>query len=115
MSVEKIDILVLTETHSLELTPPRSTLVLAQTGTRAASGGVAILARNDGSWLSSDTTTLIPGHAIITKITHRKSTEAFWVLGVYADISDSLTSLLTFYETLRFRILDHVSDLQTKG
>jgi hypothetical protein len=50
MFIEKIDLLILTETHSDCLTNSRKTLTLAQSGAGTSSARVAILAQNNGSW-----------------------------------------------------------------
>jgi hypothetical protein len=49
MFIEKIDILVLTETHTNDLLPTLKTSVLTQTGLTAACAGTAILAPNNSS------------------------------------------------------------------
>ena len=103
MSMEGIDLLVLTETHTDDAHPvvtSRRHIVLAQTGKTTASAGVAILAPNDGSWSCLQVLTIVQGHAILAQLNHRRSTETFWLLAIYADVSGGHTSLLTFYTEL---------------
>ena len=104
MSVESIDLLVLTETHTDKahpVTTSRRHVVLAQTGISTASAGVAILAPNNGSWSCLEALTIVPGHAILAQLNHHCSTETFWLLAVYGDVSSGHASLLTFYTELR--------------
>ena len=98
MSVEKIDILILTETHTLDLAPSPRTRILGQTGVSDSRGGVAIIARSSDGWTCNETYTLVDGYAILVNVTHHKSTESFWILGVYGDISLH-TSLESFYQS----------------
>ena len=97
MAVEKIDILILTETHTVDLTPSLRTRVLGQTGISDSRGGVAIVARSSDGWTCNESYTLVDGYAILVNVTHHKSTESFWILGVYGDIS-SHSSLEYFYQ-----------------
>ena len=97
MAVEKVDILVLTETHTMDLTPSLRTRILGQTGLDDSRGGVAIIARSSDSWTCNESYTLVDGYAILVNVTHHKSTETFWILGVYGDIS-SHSSLESFYQ-----------------
>ena len=97
MAVEKVDILVLTETHTLDLTPSLRTRVLGQTGVSDSRGGVAIIARSSEGWTCNESYTLVDGYAILVNVTHHKSTESFWILGVYGNIS-SHSSLESFYQ-----------------
>ena len=71
-----------------------------QTGKSTASARVAILAPNYGSWSCLQTLTIVLGHAILTQLNHYRSTETFWLLAVYADVSNGHASLLTFYTEL---------------
>jgi len=62
MSVEGLDLLVLTETHADDDHPVVMScrhVVLAQSGKTTASAGVAILAPNDGSWSCIQTLTVV--------------------------------------------------------
>ena len=97
MAVEKVDILILTETHTLDLTPSLRTRILGQTGVSDSRGGVAIIARSSEGWTCNESYTLVDGYAILVNVTHHKSTESFWILGVYGDIS-SHSSLESFYQ-----------------
>jgi hypothetical protein len=116
MFVEKLDLLILTETHSDLLLTSRRTTVLAQTG-KGPTAGVAILAPNNGSWTTDKTLVLIPGHTLLSKLSHSISRETFWVLAVYGDISssDSLTSKQTlrkFYSKLSREFILAILNLQ---
>jgi len=51
---------------------------------------------------------IVPGYAILALIHHWQSTESFWLLGVYGDISNGSASLLTFYKHIRNFIADLV-------
>ena len=97
MAVEKVDILILTETHTMDLAPSLRTRVLGQTGLSDSRGGVAIIARSSDGWTCNESYTLVDGYAILVNVTHHKSTESFWILGVYGDIS-SHSSLESFYQ-----------------
>ena len=97
MAVEKVDILVLTETHTMDLAPSLRTRILGQTGISDSRGGVAIIARSSDGWTCNESYTLVDGYAILVNVTHHKSTESFWILGVYGDIS-SHSSLESFYQ-----------------
>jgi len=115
MSVEGIDLLILTETHTNKAHPvvtSRRHTVLAQTGISTASAGVAILAPNDGSWSCLQAMTIVPGHAILAQLNHRRSMETFWLLAVYANVSDGHASLLTFYTELQNFLADLVYSLE---
>jgi len=103
MSLEQIDILVLTETHTVSLPVSRQVKILEQSGL-ASRAGVAILARADTGWEVLHKQILIPGHVIIVHLTNRINRESFWVLGVYGDISQGLVSLGQLMERLRFRM-----------
>ena len=97
MAVEKVDVLVLTETHTMDLTPSLRTRILGQTGLNDSKGGVAIIARSSDGWTCNESYTLVDGYAILINITHHKSTESLWILGVYGDISTH-SSLESFYQ-----------------
>ena len=97
MAVEKVDILILTETHTMDLAPSLRTRILGQTGVSDSRGGVAIIARSSDGWTCNESYTLVDGYAILVNVTHHKSTESFWILGVYGDIS-SHSSLESFYQ-----------------
>ena len=42
----------------------------------------------------------MPGHAILAQLNHHCSMETFWLLAIYADVSNGHASLLTFYTEL---------------
>ena len=113
MAVEKLDILVLTETHTLDLAPSLRTRILGQTGVSDSRGGVAIVARSSDGWTCNESFTLVDGYALLVNVTHHKSTESFWILGVYGDIS-SHSSLESFYQltldSLTIAISPYVDD-----
>ena len=109
MSVESIDLLVLTETHTDDahpVTTSRWHIVLAQTSISTSKAGVAILAPNDGSWTCQESIIIVPGHTILAWLNHQHSTEAFWLLAIYGDVSGGHASLLTFYRDLRNFLAD---------
>ena len=111
MSVESINLLVLTETHTDKAHPvmtSRRHTILVQTGISTASTGVAILAPNDGSWSCLEALTIVPGHAVLAQLNHCHSTETFWLLAVYGDVSSGHASLLTFYQELHNFLADFV-------
>src|SRR5260221_10207180 len=102
MDAEKIDLLVVTETHSpddFSFSVPNSA-VLAQSGISSSWAGVALVARDSFSWSCSDSTILIPGYALVAHVSHHKSTESFWVLCIYGNISGGHSSILDFYLSL---------------
>ena len=102
--LERLDLLVLSETHSMTLTHSRRVVTLCQTGLSDCSAGVAILAHSLGSWECTESHTLIDGYALMAHLRHRKSTESFWIMAVYGDISGSTGSILSFYKTLTLRL-----------
>ncbi len=109
MKLENVDVLVLTETHSLADSPPsiRGLNVLSHTGVSANRAGVAICALDNGWWSCLSSTELVPGHAIISELYNSVSTETFTLLGVYGDIS-SYAAWTSFYEDLYTNLSDHV-------
>jgi len=107
MTMEDIDILVLTETHTTSLPSSRRVQVLEQSGL-AARAGVAILVKVGAGWDVLHKEVVVPGYAILVHVLHRISRESFWVLGVYGDISGGQTSLVSFYERLLGRLTTFV-------
>ena len=103
MTLEDIDILVLTETHTTALPCSRRVQVLEQSGL-AARAGIAVLTRTGAGWDVLHSEVMVLGHAIIVQVSHRVSRESFWVLGVYGDVSKGQTSLVEFYEKLLERL-----------
>ena len=109
MKLEKVDILVVTETHTKEDSPPdvRGLKVLAHTGISGNRAGVAICALDTGVWSCASSEVLIPGHAIICELYHSVSAESFRILGVYGDISN-YTARTDFYRDLYNKVSDYV-------
>ena len=116
MKLEKVDILVLTETHTDEASPPdvRGLKVLGHTGISNHKAGVAICALDNRGWSSLSTEVLIPGYAILCNLYHSMSTESIRVLGVYGDISD-YASRVPFYKRLYECISDHILCVRMAG
>src|SRR5258706_3276815 len=114
MKLENIDVLVLTETHSLADSPPsvRGLNVLSHTGVSANWAGVTICALDNGRWSCLSSTVLVPGHAVISEHYNSVSTEIFTLLGVYSDIS-SYAARTSFYEALYTGLSDHVLSVNT--
>ena len=116
--VEHLDLLLLTETHSsdLELSVSNKVKYLAASTAPILPGqhpraGITLIAANDGSWSSHDFTDIVPGYAFMTRLSHSRSTESFWFLGVYGNNSGDLTSLTTMYRTVADSILDLIGTL----
>ena len=109
MKLEKVDILVITETHTREDSPPnvKGLKILAHTGVSGNRAGVAICALDTGVWSCVSSEVLIPGHAIVCKLYHSISTECFRILGVYGDIS-IYTARTEFYRDLYNKISDYI-------
>jgi len=103
MTLEQIDIMVLTETHTTSIPMSCRVMVLEQTGL-AARVGVAILTKAGSSWDILHNQVLIPGYVVIVNVLHEVSRESFWVLGVYGDISWGQVSLSQFLVRLRTRL-----------
>src|SRR5258706_4743643 len=109
MKLEKVDMLVLTETHSLADSPPsvRGLNVLSHTGISANRAGVTICALDNGHWSCRSSDVLVPGHALICELYNSVSTESFHLLGVYGDIS-SYDARTAFYENLYTGLSDYI-------
>ena len=109
MKLEKVDLLVLTETHSTVTNPPssRGLRVLASTGIDPSRAGVAICAVDNGQWHCRSTNVLVPGHAILCELYNSVSTETIRLLGAYADIQN-YAARTQFYENLYSALSDHV-------
>src|SRR5258706_2813841 len=112
MRLEKVDILVLTETHSTDDSPPsvRGLNVLSHTGVDATRAGVAICALDNSRWSGRSSTVLVPGHALLCELYNSVSTESFHLPGVYVDIS-SYAAWTTFSTTLSTNLSSHVPSL----
>ena len=103
LTLESIDILILTETHTTSLPVSRRVQVLDQTGL-AHRAGVAIVTKAGSGWDVLHKEVIVPGYAVMVKASHRVSRESLWVLGVYGDTSRGQTSLVEFYERLSGRM-----------
>lgn len=103
LTLENIDIMVLTETHTTSLPCSRRVQVLEQTGL-ASRAGVAIIAKAGSGWEVLRKEILVPGYAAAIHISHRTSRESFWIIGIYGDISRGQSSLVSFYERLLGRL-----------
>src|SRR5882757_8894918 len=78
LALESIDLLILTESHSL--LPPKvslGTTVLGHTGLTDSSAGVTVIARSMHNWSCTHSEVLIPGHALLLQLHHGPSTETF--------------------------------------
>ena len=105
LQVERLDLLVITETHStapgLPIPSQAKTLatsVAPQPPGQRPRASIALVAINDGSWSCTDFTDLVPGYAFLARLHHSRSTESFHILAVYSDNSGSLTSLAAMYQ-----------------
>src|SRR5258706_2113799 len=109
MQLERVDILVLTKTHSTDDSPPsvRGLLVLSHSGISANRAGIAICALDNVHWSCRSSTVLVPGHALICELYNSVSTESFNLLGVYSDIS-SYAARTSFYENLYTSLSNHI-------
>ena len=103
LTLEDIDILVLTETHTVSLPVSRRIQVLEQSGL-AHRAGVAIVVKAGSGWEVLHKEVVVPGHAIIINASHRTSRETLWILGVYGDVSKGHSSLVEFYERMNERL-----------
>ena len=99
-ALEKIDLLVVTETHSLSFTCNKGTSVLCQSSISNEKAGVALISCASHSWLCDDIQVILPGYAVLAHLTHHCSTESSWLPCVYADNSKRHTSLTAFYRLL---------------
>jgi len=103
LTLEDIDVLILTETHTVSLPVSRRVQVLEQSGL-AHRAGVAIVVKAGSGWEVLHKEVIIPGYAVIVNASHRTSRESLWVLGVYGDVSRGQSSLVEFYERLSGRL-----------
>jgi len=101
MLLEKLDLLVLTETHGEDVGLSRGRVILGSTSLPEARAGVAIVAHSVGGWACNKQVTLIDGFALLLHLSHRVSRESFWLLGVYANNTKGVNSLVDFYVELR--------------
>ena len=98
--LENIDILVLTETHSIDFSVSCKSTLLGHTGISSKRAGVAIISSSRSGWYCTDSHVLIDGYALLLHLHHCCSAESLWILGVYSDISDASRSLRSFYSNL---------------
>ena len=110
-ALEKIDLLVVTETHSLTFVCNKGTSILCQTGISNERAGVALISCASHRWLCDDVQVLIPGYALLAHLAHHCSTESFWFLCVYADNSKCHTSLTAFYCLLLSRLAAEIHSI----
>ena len=110
-ALEKIDLLVITETHSLIFACNKGTSVLCQSGVSNERAGIALVSRASHGWLCNDVRVLIPGYALLAHLTHRRSTESFWFLCVYADNSRRHMSLTAFYRLLLTKLATEIRSI----
>ena len=99
-ALEKIDLLVVTETHSLTFVCNKGTSVLCQSGVSNERAGIALISHSSHGWLCDDVRVLLPSYTLLAHLTHHRSTESLWFLCVYADNSKRHTSLTAFYHLL---------------
>ena len=107
LTLENLDLLLLTETHVEDLVLSRTTRVLGQAGMRSHAG-LALIARSDSSWEAQTHDILVPGYAFMVKLLHRQSREQFWFLGVYGDTSGGHSSLAAFLLRLRQELRTYI-------
>ena len=110
-ALEKIDLLVVTETHSLTFVCNKGTSVLCQSGISNKRAGIALISRANHGWLCNDVRILVPGYTLLAHLTHHRSTESMWFLCVYADNSRRHTSLTTFYRLLLSRLAAEIRSI----
>ena len=110
-ALEKIDLLVVTETHSLTFTCNKGTSVLCQTGISNEKAGVALISCASHGWLCDDVRVLIPGYALLAHLAHHRSMESIWFLCVYADNSKRHTSLTAFYHLLLSKLAAEIRSI----
>ena len=97
--LENIDILVLTETHSVDFSVSHKSTLLGHTGISTTRAGVAIISSSRSGWYCTDSHILVEGYALLLHLHHRRSAESLWILGIYGDTSDAGRSLHSFYST----------------
>ena len=109
MALEKLDLLALQETHCDESGPPtsRQSITLAHSGTSRLAAGIALITPASSSWVCEKSHTLVPSHALIAQLYHKKSTETIWVLCAYADSS----CLVDFYNELVISLSSFIASL----
>ena len=110
LTLENLDLMLLTETHVEDLVPSRASVVLGQAGMKSKAG-LALISRSNSSWEALVHDVLVPGYAFITHLLHRQSREKFWFLGVYGDMSNGYSSLKEFLLLLRKKLRGYVAGL----
>ena len=109
LALERLDILALQETHCDDSGPPESrrSITLAHSSISRLAAGVALISPANSSWTCTANHVLVPGHALLAQLYHKKSTESLWVLCAYADSS----SLVDFYNKLVISLSSFISSL----
>ena len=110
LHLEKLDILVLTETHSTSFSHSRSVALLCESGLNDLQAGIAVLAKAGSGWSCTDSRILILGYSILVQLHNKRSTESFWLLCVYGDTSYG-GSLPSFYRKLKFALSTAISSI----
>ena len=110
-ALEKIDLLVVTETHSLAFVCNKGTSVLCQSSISNEKASIALISRASHGWLCDDVRVLIPGYALLAHLTHRRSTKSLWFLCIYADNSKCHTSLTAFYSLLLSKLAAEIRSI----
>ena len=110
MSLERVDLLALTETHHDNASPisPHGCSLLAHSGISTSHAGAAIVSHTASGWTSLFNITLIPGYAVLALLSHCHSTESFWFLCVYTNIHSS-SEQGRFYPSLKTALTDFIS------
>ena len=98
--LENIDILVLTETHSMDFSVSRKSTLLGHTGISSTRAGVAIISSARSGWYCTNSHILVEGYALLLHLHHRRSAESLWILGIYGDTSTAGRSLRSFYSSV---------------
>jgi len=111
MLLERLDLMVLTETHTDVPVLSGGQVILGYTSLTEAQAGVAVVAHSNGGWTCDEQITLVDGYALLLHLSHRVSRESFWLLGIYADNTRGVNSLVDFYVTLRKRLSAFVASL----
>ena len=91
--------------------PSRRSVTLAHSGTSRIAASIALLTPANSSWSCTSSHTLIPGHALLAQLHHKKSTKTVWVACVYADSS----RLIDFYKELVASLSTFISSLPDKS
>ena len=110
MSIERIDLLIVTETHHIPDSPPspHGVRVLSHSGVDSQRAGIAILASSHSSWVCMFSVKLSPGYLLLSLLSHPHSWESFWLLAVYGD-SSGVSSRSSFWVNIRDSLADFIS------